>query len=80
MLGVQAKASICTTTKENLPLYLLGLSHKETPLVIEIINFAIKSLVFQNRFLNGACFILDIKLLWKHLLNKKRHGDLSMKS
>ena len=35
--------------------------HKET-LVIETINFTIKSLVFQNRHLNGDHSILDTKL------------------
>ena len=39
-----------------------GLSHKETPLVIEIVNFAVESFVFQYRLLNGTHFISDIKL------------------
>ena len=34
------------------------------PLVKEIIKFAIESLVFQNRLLNGAHSIWDIKFPW----------------
>ena len=30
------------------------MSHKETPLVKEIVKFAIELLVFQNRLLNGV--------------------------
>ena len=37
------------------------------PLVKEIIKFTIESLVFQNRLLNGAHSIWDIKLPWYHL-------------
>ena len=35
---------------------------KETPLVTETINFTIDSLASQNRYLNGAHSISDIKL------------------
>ena len=35
---------------------------KETPLVIQTINFTIESLVFENRHLTVAHFISDIKL------------------
>ena len=37
------------------------MSHKEPPLVKEIITFAIESLVFQKRLLKGAHSIWDIK-------------------
>ena len=30
------------------------MSHKETPLIKEIVNFAIESLVFENRLLDGV--------------------------
>ena len=36
------------------------------PLVQEIIKFTIEPLVFQNRPLNGAHSIWDIKLPWKN--------------
>ena len=36
--------------------------HKETPLVIETIDFSTESLPFKNRLLEGALSILDIKL------------------
>ena len=39
------------------------------PLVKEIIKFPIESLVFQNRLLNGAHSIRDIKLPWVVLKN-----------
>ena len=35
--------------------------HKETPLVTEIINFTTEPLAFQNRQLNDAHSISDIK-------------------
>ena len=35
---------------------------RETPLVIETSNLKTESLAFQNRYLNGAHFIADIKL------------------
>ena len=38
--------------------------HKETPLVKEAINFTIKTLAFQNRYLNDVHSILDVKLSW----------------
>ena len=38
------------------------MSHKETPLVVEFVNFAIQLLIFQNRLLNDAHSISDIKL------------------
>ena len=38
------------------------MSHKETPFIIKIVDFALESLVFQNRPLNGAHSISDIKL------------------
>lgn len=38
--------------------------HKRTPLVTKEINVTIESLVFQNKHLNGAYFISDIKLPW----------------
>ena len=41
---------------------ILNLSHKETPFIIKIVDFALESLVFQNRPLNGAHSISDIKL------------------
>ena len=34
----------------------------EMPLVLGIVNFAIESLVFQNRLLNGTHSIIDINL------------------
>ena len=45
------------------------MSHKETLLVIEIINFTIESLAFQSSHLNRAHSIWDIKLL---LFNQKK--------
>ena len=33
---------------------ILNLSHKETLFIIKIVDFALESLVFQNRPLNGA--------------------------
>ena len=41
------------------------LYHKETLRVIETFNFTIESLVFQNRNLNAAHSISDIKLPWR---------------
>ena len=45
MLGLQAKASVCSTIKENPPLYCRKFSAfviaVKAPLVIEIVNFAI---------------------------------------
>ena len=38
------------------------MSHKEKSLSIEIVNNAIESLALQNRLLNGAHSISDIKL------------------
>ena len=77
MLWCEAKASICFAIKENLILYCRkfsafvaavikeqGMSHKETPLVKEIVRFAIEFLVFQNRLLNGAQ-----KLPWSGCFN-----------
>ena len=74
MIRLQAKACICSKIKENLPLHCRkysafviafqeqSLSHKETPLVIRIVNFAIELLMFQNRLLNSSHYISDIKL------------------
>ena len=39
-----------------------NLSLKNMPLVIEFVNFATESLVFQNSLLNGARFIFCLKL------------------
>ena len=39
--------------------------HKETPLVKEAINFTIKTLAFQNRYLNDVHSVLDVKLSWQ---------------
>ena len=43
---------------------LQGQCYKETPLVVETINFTIESLAFQDRHLNGALSIWDIKRAW----------------
>ena len=43
---------------------LQGQCYKETPLVVETINFTIESLAFQDRQLNGALSIWDIKRSW----------------
>ena len=40
-----------------------SLYRKETPLVIETINFS-GSFAFQKKVLNGAYFISDVRLLW----------------
>ena len=45
------------------------MSHKGTPVIIEIINFKTESLAFENRFLNGAHSISDTKLLRLDLFN-----------
>ena len=45
-------------------LLLQGQYYKETPLVVETINFTIESLAFQDRHLNGALSISDIKRSW----------------
>ena len=37
---------------------------KETPPVIGTVNFAIESIVFENRLLNGAHSISDTKVPW----------------
>ena len=49
-----------------------GPSYKETPLVIEIINFKIESLAFQNRQLNRAHSISDIKRPWLNMNSLNR--------
>ena len=41
-----------------------GFYSKEIPLVIETINFTTESLTIQNRHLNGAHSISDIKIPW----------------
>ena len=38
--------------------------HKGTPVVMKIFNSTNASLVFQNRHINGAHSITDIKLHW----------------
>ena len=42
-------------TESYMNIFCLAL--QRTPLVIEIINFTIESLAFQNRLLNGVHFI-----------------------
>ena len=67
-LELKAKASICSAIKIFSPSYSRKLSvisypfHKETFLVIEIFNFKIESLIFQNSHLNRTYSISDIKL------------------
>ena len=39
------------------------MSHEETPFVKGIVNFAIESLVFQNKLLNSAHSIWDTNFL-----------------
>ena len=39
---------------------------KKVPLAVEMINFTIGLLMFQNRFLNSAHSISDTKRLWKN--------------
>ena len=38
--------------------------HKETLLLVEIINFTTESLALQNSYLNGAHCILETKIHW----------------
>ena len=78
MLELKAKTSICSTIKENLILYCCKFSdfcrchkltffHKETPLVKEIVKFAIETLKFQNSLFDGVHSIWDIKLPWAYI-------------
>ena len=60
MLGLKQKLVSAIQSKNHI-LITRSVSQK-TPLVKEIINFAIQSLVFQSRLLNGAHSISDIKL------------------
>ena len=55
--------SIFTVRRHKFNIYLQqGLYQKETPLVIETNNFTVESLGLQNRQLNGAHSVSDIKL------------------
>ena len=70
---LKGKASICSTIKKNLLLYYRTFSEFVVvvifnillqPLAIETINFTTESLAFQDRHLNGAHSISDLKLPW----------------
>lgn len=45
---------------------MTSLPHKETPLEIEFLNFAIELIMFQNKPLNGVHSISDIKVPRDH--------------
>ena len=64
----EGKSSICSTIKENLLLYC-RMYHKETPLVIETINFTIESLALRNRHLMALIPSQILNFLDKTKLN-----------
>ena len=61
--------SVISRSYSNLLALTRSVSHKEMSYIIEIINFAKESLIFQNKLLNGASFISDTKLPWVLCLN-----------